>query len=863
MSSPVTFAELSTPTSRLIRCVDAPQISTLNPGDMVICETTWDSEDYVAACAERGIHVRTGAHRYETERITSRRRRGCLPDYPEHMLGALNTPAPGESFAEPVVTASVNAFAQTWDALSAELTTDPTYEPGLDYLPADIVDYLPYPTLNPAQVEAAALAISDDSMVVVAPTGAGKTVIGETAVLKEILHRRGKAVWLVPQRSLTNELDRELDAWRSRGLNVVTLSGESRIDHQRTREADLWVATSEKFEALCRGTSMRETIGKVGTIVVDEIHLLGDPTRGPVLETLLARITRGVAPVRLVGLSATAANAADIAAWLNATLLEITWRPTRTTHQVLTIPDGPKTQTGAHRNRLSTAIVREVSEAGGSTLVFCGTKAAVRSTALALAASRGANLTGVSPDDAQAVNDVCRGAGIGLHYSDWPYKRDAERAFLGRSINVLVATSTLAAGVNTPARAVIVRDTTIGPQDMEVSMIQQMFGRAGRAGKEPEGWAYVITEASDHAVLRRRLSDGYTITSGILDHIPDHLLGEIVQGHVTSQDSAEQWWASTLAYYQGAHDMRPLHQARDLLIAAGAITMEGPAWTVTALGALTSKMMVEIADTARLLAAFKNTPAPSGPASAEDAVFTALSLSVSAFANAPTVTKDQAQGVTQILAAKGNLGDIRSGRSGAGAGEVEGTMVVRAGLMAVARSPQAFTARSGKIAGVNRAAFNPALFDAPRYLGWLAAIAPLGVTPSWANVAAADLAQRVTHYRLLPPRGSGRLLRAAARLAGGPDSPQMPQVWAQIARAGARCPQDLVGAAVGPLVSVVDGPQGATVAPASAAAFTAPSAGDTEWPAAAGGGGCQGVVAAFGAHGDWDANGTLRAFCAI
>lgn len=862
-----TYAELHTPTSRLIRCIDAPPIDTLQPGDMVICERSWDSQDYQETCAQRGIHVRTGAHRYEDERVTVRRtRRGVLADYPEALLGKLQAPVPGESFAEPVVTASTNAFAQTWDALTADLVDDPVYAAAVDHVPEDITKFLPYPTLNPAQVEAAALAVSDESMVVVAPTGAGKTVIGEIAVLKEILHRRGKAVWLVPQRSLTNELDRGLDAWRAKGLNIVALSGESSVDQQRTRDADLWVATTEKFEALCRGTSMRETIGRIGTIVVDEIHLLGDPSRGPVLETLLARITRGTTPVRLVGLSATAANAGDIATWLDAQLLEITWRPTRTTQQLLTIPDGPKTQTGLYRNKLCAAITREVSADGGSTLVFCGTKAAVRSTALALAASRGADTSAVNTEDAQAVHQVCLGAGVGLHYSDWPHKRDAERAFLDRRINVLVATSTLAAGVNTPARAVVVRDTTIGMQDMEISMIQQMFGRAGRAGKEPEGWAYVIVETSDHAVMRKRLAAGYTITSGILESIPDHLLGEVVQGHVTSAEAAEHWWASTLAYHQGSRDLGPLREAVKMLTTSKMLTESEQGWEVTALGRLTSKMMVEVADTAGLLVALGKTRAPRDPDQAEERLIELLATTVTTFAGTAGANRDQARAVTRILEGRGRpAGSSRGRGNNDSPSSVSGADVVRAGLLALIRSPQAFTARSGKVLGVNRSSFNSAIYDSPRYFAWLSAIGPLGVAPAWASVVASDLAQRVTHYRLLPPRGAGRLLRAAARLCGGPDSPQMQSMWDRVVHSGIIHPAAMREPRVGAVVMLSSAGDGQQVSPSTAVAFTAREEGARTWvqaPSEADAGRLA-VLAAFDPHGDWEADGWLSAFCTL
>ena len=84
--------------------------------------------------------------------------------------------------------------------------------------------------------------------------------------------------------------------------------------------------------------------------------------------------------------------------------------------------------------------------------------------------------------DTRRLEQICREARIGLHYAGWEYRREAERAFREREADVLIATSTVAAGVNLPARAVIIADTQIGLETLDVATVQQMFGRAGRVG---------------------------------------------------------------------------------------------------------------------------------------------------------------------------------------------------------------------------------------------------------------------------------------------------------------------------------------------------------------------------------------------
>lgn len=872
-SDATTFSELHTPKARLIRCTEPPEVSTLTPGDMVICEDGWGIEDFIAQCKAKGVHVRTGKFRYETEKVIHRRTRsGVQADYPEVLLDASAISPPGEFASAEIVEASTAAFAIAWDALTAEVE-QVEYEDAAKHFPADLAEYLPYPTVNPAQAQAAPYVMGDRPVVVVAPTGAGKTVIGMMSAIKEIKQSGRKAAWLVPQRTLTAELDRDLQKWRDMGVKVVSLSGEAATDAQKTKDADLWVATTEKFEALCRASSMKEAIAGIGTVIVDEIHLLGEPSRGPVLESLLARIRQEGSGARLVGLSATAANANQVAEWLNADLVEITWRPTRLTNQLLTLPlTDSRAEDDRVRNETAVSLVQETAEGDGSTLVFCGSKHNVRSTALAIAVSRGAQgAQSVQPGDVEAVAEVCASAGVGLHYSDWPHKKEAERQFRERETDVLVATSTLAAGVNTPARVVVVRDTSIGPQPMEVSMIQQMFGRAGRAGKESEGWSFLLVSANELGRWRQRLADGYTINSGILDSVADHLLGEVVQGNVRSQEQAERWWESTLAYHQGEQNLTAINEARDFLTRWRFLeteeTEDGLTWTATRLGGVTSKMMVNVKDAASLLNAVSRAPMPNAAFAAETALFDILVHGVYAFENAQDAPGgEQSRHLREVLLAEGiqsRIGDLTSNNRD----KLVGREVVRAGLMLLARSPQSFASQSRTIAGVNRALFNPAVYDSPRYLAWLAALGSLGAVPGWVSVVSADLGQRVTHHRLRPRRGDGRFLHAATRLSLG--GPSVAKLWEEARMIGGQSParwlkQTTLGgkrsSAMANAVVSISNEDGTHRASRGASLFE-PQKGQPYWSRVPASKGSRSpVVAAFGSQGDWCGTGWLEEF---
>lgn len=802
------FADLATASARLITCEEPPDLDDLDSGDMVICGDDWGIEQYTAEAAARGIHVRHGRYRYQCERIiakTAKRRmviRGYTP------LSGTDSETPGHSEKDSIEYAT-DAFAQAWDALSTEPDTEPRYEAASDHVPAPWLAYLPFPTLNPAQAQGAShLVDSDQSVIVTAPTGAGKTVIGMMAVLRAILSKGKKAAWLVPQRSLTAELDRELDEWRGQGLKVVALSGETATDTEKTRDADLWVATTEKFEALCRSSSMRETIEQIDTIVVDEIHLLGDPSRGAVLETLLARVGAERLPVRIVGLSATAANAASVANWLGATLVPIAWRPTRQTSQVLMVPADSANADSRTRNNVVAQIVSDVTLDDGSTIIFCGTKAKVRSTALAIARARGINVSTIDPADAAAVYEATHAVGVGLHYSDWPQKRQAEKEFREHASDVLVATSTLAAGVNLPARVVIIRDTTIGQQNMEVSMVQQMCGRAGRAGKEPEGWSLILGDPHEIAHWRKQLAEGYTIRSGLARSLPDHLLGEIVQGNVQSTKGASQWWENTFAHHEGENGSTVLRDALETLTKFGFADTEQAAadpsdqtLITTRLGQITSRMMVSVADARNLIMAMRGKKAPPTPRSAnqaEEALASVVADSVWALVNAQSANAEQAPRVRSVLDAKGYPRDSNSGRSAInrnGRDTLTGKYVSEAGLLLALRNPRALAARGGQVLGINRALLGPALYDSPRIFAWVAAVGPLRVLPAWASVVALDMGPRITWHHLMPSRGEGRLLAACERAAPRARGAQLvPALLKEARNANAETPPRLASA---------------------------------------------------------------------
>ncbi|WP_234542806.1 DEAD/DEAH box helicase [Streptomyces shenzhenensis] len=757
--------------------------------------------------ATRGIPVLSIRYWVENEVITG----STAPEGDDHLAVVSTVASPLRYQARGPVRRSTaeagaarDAFEALWRAQAREGTSREP-EPVEDVVPASWAPFLPHVALNPAQSQVAPdLLTGGDNLLVVAPTGAGKTTLGMLAALRAVLGEGRKAAWLVPQRSLTDELDAEMASWRERGLRVVRLSGEQNTDIQLVREADLWVTTTEKFEVLSRTSSLRDTLAEVGCLIVDEIHLLGDPERGSVLEALLTRVRGSESAVRMVGLSATVSNAEQVAHWLGARLVRVAWRPSRLNWQLAVVPaSADRAVVQAARTRMTNAITDMVTADHGSVLVFCGSKQSVRRTALALAASRGADTQGIRADDDQQLHRVTWAAGIGLHYKDWEHKRVTEQAFRSRELDVLVATSTVAAGVNLPARAVVVRDTQIGRRTIDVATVQQMFGRAGRVGAgEREGWAFLIADESERAYWRDRLVGGYTVDSQMASNLPDHLLAEVVQLRVRTRADAEQWWLGTFAHHQGRHSAELLDRAVNFLAGADYLrVVERDDGRVvirpTELGVLTARVMVPTHVGFQLRMALAGTAVPKDADEAESRMADVISAVVPKFARA-TVAEHLKPAVAALLWAGGRLRQIDDAEMDAypvGAVESGPGDLARASLLAVANSPRAFALPRRTFASIPHSVMFPVLEDVPRYLHWLGAQGALATIHPWAAIVAADLGRRVRWRRLTPARGSGRLLWMCEQMTTSAYADQdVPMMWTAARERGLTDPDWTSGA---------------------------------------------------------------------
>jgi len=181
--------------------------------------------------------------------------------------------------------------------------------------------------LRPSQEKAInAGLLEGKNLLVCTPTASGKTLIAELASMKRILEGKGKGVYIVPLKALANEKYKDFTERYGQLCKVALSSGDLDRSDAHMSSYDLIITTSEKLDSLIRHQA--PWIRNVATIIVDEIHLLNDPSRGPTLEILLTML-RQLTTAQLIGLSATIGNPRELAAWLQAELVLDEWRPVK------------------------------------------------------------------------------------------------------------------------------------------------------------------------------------------------------------------------------------------------------------------------------------------------------------------------------------------------------------------------------------------------------------------------------------------------------------------------------------------------------------------------------------------------------
>eukprot|EP01060_Flectonema_neradi_P002536 TRINITY_DN11596_c1_g1_i1.p1 TRINITY_DN11596_c1_g1~~TRINITY_DN11596_c1_g1_i1.p1 ORF type:complete len:1559 (+),score=327.75 TRINITY_DN11596_c1_g1_i1:29-4678(+) len=465
-----------------------------------------------------------------------------------------------------------------------------------DVVGEEVAKLFPYETFNKVQSKCADKILNtDDSLVVSAPTGSGKTDLMVMAMLRmfgvdsnaKVTRPTAKVVYIAPIKALASEKAVQWEALlKGMGIKVCAVTGDTVGDYdmhiQTITESNVIVTTPEKFDSVTRrwrDEIVGNCVHKIGLLLIDEVHLLGEE-RGAVLEALVSRmkVVRNTsrknvmsASLRFIAVSATMSNSADIGAWINASddciaVFSNEDRPVPLSIDVRGFYC--KTNPFLFERFLTYKLPSIISELGEDkpVLVFCQTRKSASLTAAHLA-KENANKPPPSPAVLAVSKQLskqlleCVQSGVAYHHAGMsPQERSTvEQLYFSREIQVLCTTTTLAMGVNLPAHLVIIKGTTQyhGGKNEQLTkgLVMQMAGRAGRAGMDTKGKAVVMT-SHECVNLYNDLSTANVIESRLHENIIEHINAEVCLRTIGDRNVIIEWLKTTF-YWIRAHKNPP------------------------------------------------------------------------------------------------------------------------------------------------------------------------------------------------------------------------------------------------------------------------------------------------------------------
>ncbi|XP_045764015.1 helicase POLQ-like [Maniola jurtina] len=449
------------------------------------------------------------------------------------------------------------------------------------------------------------------------PTSGGKTLVAEVLMLREVLNRKHNALFILPFVAIVQEKIWSLApfALQLEFLVEEYAAGKGLIPPKRRRKKNsIYIATIEKGLALVRSLIELGRLNEIGLIVVDELHLIGESGRGSTLETLLTTVIFANQGIQIVGMSATIGNLPDIAKFLNADVYEKQFRPVELTEYVKLgdmlhriewrdgsmeiIPDRQLafdySTAGANLDPdyLGGLVSEVVPQA--SCLVFCPTKRNCENVAALLCKLQRREMSNHHVEERAMLQRAlqaegagsnllqCVRFGVAFHHAGLAGDERSllEHAFRSGVISVICCTSTLAAGVNLPAKRVIVRAPLVGREFISLGAYKQMVGRAGRAGVCEAGESIIISGAAEWPKLRLVLSSGLPpACSRLCSAVGSLLLSAVALDLAADRRTLRRLLTNTLLAIAPADSCLDLDEVCDesirLLLKSGALEVVG------------------------------------------------------------------------------------------------------------------------------------------------------------------------------------------------------------------------------------------------------------------------------------------------
>ncbi|XP_017792592.1 PREDICTED: DNA polymerase theta [Habropoda laboriosa] len=473
------------------------------------------------------------------------------------------------------------------------------------------------------------------NLVYSAPTSAGKTLVAEILMIKTVLERRKKVIFILPFVSVVREkMYYFQDLLSDSGVRVEGFTGGV-VPPGGFAATHVAIATIEKANSLINRLMEENELVNLGAVVIDELHLVGDPNRGYLLELLLTKLKYMTfrnenINIQLIGMSATLPNISLLAKWLDAELYKTEFRPIPLNEQCKigkNIYDSklrlirsliPMPELSMDSDDIFHLCIETISD-GHSVLIFCPTKNWCEKLAEQIAAAfyklgqENTQLGKTLRDQLDSalisetleqlkrspigLDNVLKNTvsfGVAFHHAGLTMdERDIiEGSFRSGSLRVLIATSTLSSGVNLPARRVIVRSPMFGGRLLDSLTYRQMIGRAGRMGKDTAGESILMCKPNEQKAAETLLSASLKpIHSCLEDSGPliRALLEAIASEVVYTPSDLELYTKCTLVSLSEEHDSNdPANEAIKFLIDNEFLllqkTEEGHRWVATAFG---------------------------------------------------------------------------------------------------------------------------------------------------------------------------------------------------------------------------------------------------------------------------------------
>lgn len=420
---------------------------------------------------------------------------------------------------------------------------------------------------------------SDNNVLLGAPTGSGKTIAAELAMLRLFSTQPDmKVIYIAPLKAIVRE---RMNDWRKHlvsqlGKQMVEMTGDYTPDLMALLSADIIISTPEKWDGISRNWHSRSYVTKVGLVILDEIHLLG-ADRGPILEVIVSRMryisSQTERAVRFVGLSTALANASDLADWLGVGEIGLfNFKPSvRPVPLEVHIQGYPGKYYCPRMNSMNKPAYAAICTHSPTkpVIIFVSSRRQTRLTALDLiqfAASDEHPRQFLSMTEevlqmvlSQVTDQNLRHTlqfGIGLHHAGLN-ERDrslVEELFANNKIQVLVCTSTLAWGVNLPAHLVIIKGTEYYDGkakryvDFPITDILQMMGRAGRPQYDQHGKAVILVHEPKKSFYKKFLYEPFPVESSLREQLHEHINAEIVTGTICHKEDAMHYLTWTYLF---------------------------------------------------------------------------------------------------------------------------------------------------------------------------------------------------------------------------------------------------------------------------------------------------------------------------